>query len=70
MSKTNAPPDSRPVFRSPDSKPANTPERSSAYERNSGPQVSEQREFSAPEIAALRAFFELLDQWDRKERSE
>jgi hypothetical protein len=70
MSKTNAPPDFLPVFPSPDSNLAKTPERSSASEGHSHPDAGERTEFSLSEIAGLRAFFELLDKWDLKETGE
>jgi hypothetical protein len=70
MPKTNALPDSRPVFSSPDSKTAQTTECVSPSAEHSGSEMSERPEFGASEIAALRAFFELLDQWERKEKGE
>ena len=70
MSKTNALRNSRPIEKSPESKPSTTPAAIPASNKNSGSGAEPEVKFTASEIAALRAFFELLDQWDRKETEE
>jgi len=68
MSKTNALPDPHSIVRSPGFKPSSTPASISALSQDDPClKANEELEFGASEIAALRAFFELLAQWDRNE---
>ena len=71
MSKTNAFPDFHPIIQALGSKPSPAPKSIPASSQDYPcPHAAEERGADALEIAALRAFFELLDEWDRNGTGE
>ena len=71
MSKTNASSEPLLILQAPDSEQSLKPESLPALDKdNSCLTADNEPVIHASKIAALRAFFELLDQWDRNERGE
>ena len=71
MSQTNASSEPLPILQAPDSEQSLKSESLPALDKdNSCLTADNEPVIRATEIAALRAFFELLDRWDRNERGE
>ena len=71
MSKTNTPLDSFPILRVPGSPQTSKVESIPAMDKDAPCLTADNEPITRiSEIAALRAFFQLLDQWDRNERGE
>jgi hypothetical protein len=70
VSKTNAPAELFPTVPAPDSEPSSKCKAIPAFDKGNSCLTADKDAVFEASTAALRAFFDLLDQWDRNDRGE